>query len=113
MTPTPELIIKLRVLINDRDKETFTDEELDGFLKEADCIYCAASQAWLIKSMTYETTVGENYEYKTGQESYKRSNIKDMVSIAYQNSDKFKDMCTNKSSINTGFIFKMDTEIEL
>ncbi len=113
MTPTQELITKLRILINDRDEETFTDKELEIYLLEADCIYCAASQAWLIKSMTYETTVGENYEYKTGQESYKRSNIKDMVSIAYQNSDKFKDMCINKSSINTGFIFKMDTEIEL
>lgn len=113
MTPTPELITRLRVLINDRDKETFTDEELEGFLNEADCIYCAASQAWLIKSMTYETTVGENYEYKTGQESYKRSNIKDMVSVAYQNSDKFKELCTNKTSVNTGFILKMDTRIDL
>ena len=47
MTPTSNLIEKLRLLLNDKDKKSFTDEELNLFLEEADCIYCAASQGWI------------------------------------------------------------------
>lgn len=54
MTPTSNLIEKLRLLLNDKDKKSFTDEELNLFLEEADCIYCAASQGWVLKSLQYE-----------------------------------------------------------
>ena len=100
MTPNQELILKLRFLVNDKDKKTFTDEELEMILKEADCINCAASNAWLLKAMQYENSVGEVSEYKTGDETYKASNIKDLVSIAYSNSERFKGMCENKNNVS-------------
>lgn len=111
MTPTQELILKLRFLVNDKDKKTFTDEELEMILNEADCINCAASTAWSIKSIRYEDTIGENAEYKTGDETYKRSNIKDLVSVAYNNSERFKAMCNKKS--NVSIMLGMSTNINL
>lgn len=112
MTPARDLIEKLRLLLNDKDKKSFTDEELNLFLEEADCIYCAASQGWVLKSLQYENTVGEMYEYKVGQETYKSSSIKDLVSVAYQNADKFKDMCTNKKEKGS-FMLGISTEFEI
>ena len=59
MTPNQDLILKLRFLVNDKNQNTFTDEELNMILQEADCINCAASNAWMIKAMQYENSVGE------------------------------------------------------
>ncbi len=100
MTPNQELTLKLRFLVNDKDKKTFTDEELEMILKEADCINCAASTAWILKSTQYENSVGEVAEYKTGDETHKCSNIKDLVSVAYSNSERFKSMCENKNNVS-------------
>jgi hypothetical protein len=111
MTPTQELILKLRFLVNDKDKKTFTDEELEMILKEADCINCAASNAWMFKGMQYENTIGEISEYKTGDETYKASNIKDLVSIAYQNSERFKGKCEKVN--NVSIMLGISTEISL
>lgn len=100
MTPNQELILKLRFLVNDKNKKSFTDDELYMILKEADCINCAASKAWILKAMQYENSVGEMAEYKTGDETYKASNIKDLVSIAYSNSDRFKGMCEKNNNVS-------------
>lgn len=111
MTPTQELILKLRFLVNDKDKNTFTDEELEMILREADCINCAASNAWILKSTQYENSVGEMSEYKTGDETYKRSNIKDLVSVAYSNSERFKSMCEKNN--NVSIVLGINTNINL
>lgn len=111
MTPTDALKIKLRFLANDKDKKTFTDEELEMILEEADCINCAASNAWMLKAMQYENTVGEVYEYKTGDESYKASDITDLVDIANNNSTKFKAKC--EFSQNVSIILGINTEINI
>lgn len=112
MTPTEDLRTKLRLLINDKDKKSFTDEEIDMLLNEADCINCAASQGWLLKATQYENSVGEVTEYKTGEESYKSANIKDLVAVAYQNVDRYKAMCQNKKDIGS-IILGLNTEINL
>lgn len=52
------------------------------------------------------------YEYKVGQETYKSSSIKDLVSVAYQNAEKFKDMCTNKKEKGS-FMLGISTEFEI
>lgn len=112
MIPTESLRLKLRLLLNDKDKKSFTDEEIDMLLSEADCIYCAASQGWLLKATMYENSVGEVTEYKTGDESYKSANIKDLVSVAYQNVDRYKAMCENKKDVGS-IILGLSTEINL
>lgn len=112
MTPTKELRTKLRLLLNDKDSNSFSNDEIDMLLEEADCIYCAAAQGWLLKATMYETTVGEITEYKTGDEDYKSANIKDLVSVAYRNSDKFKAMC-EKLQGNGSIILGLNTEVDL
>jgi len=112
MTPTDILRTKLRLLINDKDKQSFTDAEVDMLINEADCIYCAASQGWLLKATMYESSVGEVTEYKTGEESYKSANIKDLVSVAYQNADRFKSKC-EKILGNGSIILGLSAEVDL
>lgn len=112
MTPTETLRVKLRLLLNDKDKKSFTDDEIDMLIIESDCIYCAASQGWILKATMYENSVGEVYEYKTGEESYKSANITDLVSVAYKNADRYKSMCESKKDIGS-FILGLDTEINL
>lgn len=114
MTPTVELKIKLRFLLNDRDNKSFTDEELDMLLNESDCVYCAASMGWILKAMQYESTAGEVQEYSIGDEKYKTANIKDLVTAAHQNADKFKDMCNGKNAAyDSSFILRADTVIDI
>lgn len=112
MTPTQSLRTKLRLLLNDKDSKSLSDDEIDMLLEESDCIYCAASQGWLLKATQYETTVGEITEYKTGDESYKSANIKDLVSVAYQNVDRYKAMCKGKKDIGS-IILGLNTEVDL
>ncbi len=112
MTSTETLKIKLRLLLNDKDKKSFTDDEIDMLISESDCIYCAASQGWILKAAMYENSVGEMTEYKIGEESYKSSNIKDLVSVAYQNADTYKAMCKNKKDIGS-IMLGLDTEINI
>lgn len=112
MTPTESLRIKLRLLLNDKNKKSFTDDEIEMLLNEADCIYCAASQGWLLKATQYENSVGEVTEYKTGEESYKSANIKDLVSVAYQNVDRYKAMCDAKKDVGS-IMLGIDTEITI
>lgn len=112
MTPTNKIRTKLRLLLNDKDSKSFSDDEINMLLDESDCIYCAASQGWLLKATQYETTVGEITEYKTGDEDYKSANIKDLVSVAYRNSDNFKAMCDVKKDIGS-IILGSNTEVNL
>lgn len=112
MAPTESLRIKLRLLLNDKNKKSFTDEEIDMLLSESDCIWCAASQGWLLKATQYENSVGEVTEYSTGDESYKSANIKDLVAVAYQNVDRYKSMCDAKKDIGS-IILGLNTEINL
>lgn len=112
MTPNDNLIKKLKLLLNDKDSKSFLDDEIHMLLSEADCIYCAASQGWLLKATQYENSVGEVTEYKTGDENYKSANIKDLVAVAYRNSDNFKAMCDAKKDIGS-IILGLNTEINL
>lgn len=112
MTPTDKTIIKLRLLLNDKDSKSFSNDEIEMFIEESDCIYCAAYQGWILKATQYENSVGEITEYKTGEESYKSANIKDLVSVAYQNAEKYKAMCNKKKEIGS-FMLGIDTEINL
>lgn len=110
MTPTETTRIKLRLLLNDRDKKSFTDDEIDMLLNEEDCVYCAASQGWILKATMYENSVGEITEYKTGEESYTSANIKDLVTVAYKNADRYKSMCVNQCG---SIILGLDTEVNI
>ncbi|BDR81026.1 hypothetical protein K234311028_12720 [Clostridium tetani] len=112
MTPTNKMRTKLRLLLNDKDSKSFSDDEINMLIDEADCIYCAAAQGWLLKATMYETTAGEITEYKTGEESYKSANIKDLVSVAYSNSNNFKAMCDAKKDIGS-IILGLNTEINI
>lgn len=111
MTPTGNLITKLRFLVNDKNNKTFTDDELKMLLEEADCINCAASNAWSLKAMQYENTVGERAEYKTGDETYKASSITDLVKVANDNADRFKSKC--EKSQNVSIMLGIQTDISI
>ena len=98
MTSTNTLRIKLRMLLNDRESKTFTDDELDSLLNDADCIYCAASEGWTIKASMQENNDTPN-QYQVGQERYQYSTAADIANLAYKNAEKYKGMCTGRVSI--------------
>ncbi|QXE19536.1 hypothetical protein [Clostridium sp. 001] len=98
MTPTVSLRTKLRMLLNDKDSKTFTDDELDSLLNDADCIYCAASEGWTIKASMQENNDTPN-QYQVGQERYQYSTAADIANLAYKNAEKYKGMCTGRVSI--------------
>lgn len=99
MIPADNLRIKLRMMLNDRDSKAFTDAEIDSLISDADCIYCAASEGWMLKAAMLENNADEPLKYQNGQESYQRDTIADLSSFAYKNADKFKAKCTSNSSI--------------
>ncbi|EDK33903.1 hypothetical protein [Clostridium kluyveri] len=109
MTPTDSLRTKLRMLLNDRDSKTFTDDELDSLISDADCIYCAASEGWMMKATMQESNIDTPNQYQVGQERYQYSTITDVANLCYKNAEKYKSMCTGRSS----FIIGSDVEINL
>lgn len=109
MTPTDSLRTKLRMLLNDRDSQTFTDAELDSLIADADCIYCAASEGWMMKATMQENNIDTPNQYQVGQERYQYSTINDVASLCYQNAEKYKNMCTGRVSI----MLNADTDVGL
>lgn len=98
MTPTESLRTKLRMLLNDRDSKTFDNAELDSLISDADCIYCAASEGWMLKATMQENNDTPN-QYQVGQERYQYSTAADIANLAYKNAEKYKGMCTGRVSI--------------
>lgn len=109
VTPTDSLRTKLRMLLNDKDNKTFTDDELDSLISDADCIYCAASEGWMMKATMQESNVDNPNVYQVGQERYQYSTLTDISNLCYKNAEKYKAKCTEKSS----FIIGADVEVNL
>lgn len=109
MTPNDNARTKLRMLLNDRESKTFTDDELDALLNDADCIYCAASEGWMMKATMQENNIDTPNIYQVGQERYQYSTATDVANLAYKNAEKYKAKCTGRSS----FMLGADTEINL
>lgn len=107
MTPTDSLRTKLRMLLNDRDNKTFTDAEIDSLLINADCIYCAASEGWIMKATMQENKSDDPNIYQVGQERYQYSTLTDIANLCYKNSEKYKSMCTGRGS----FILNADADV--
>lgn len=83
---------QVRLYINDKDKKTFSDEELESILNQAGCIWCAISELWTIKATQADTSGGGGYS--VGLEEYKEPSMKDNLSLALGLADKFKARCT-------------------
>lgn len=109
MTPTESLRTKLRMLLNDRDSKTFDDAELDSLMSDADCIYCAASEGWMMKAAMQEDHTDDPNIYQIGQERYQYSTLTDIANLCYKNAQKYKNMCTGRAS----FMLGSDTDVGL
>lgn len=104
-------IEKVRFYINDKDAIRFTDEEIQMFLDDNECIYCAISDIWTIIST--QSDISGTRKYTVGTESYEKSSSDDQVKAALRNADYFrgKCVCDNDSSIGGSFMLRVGTTL--
>ena len=89
MTPTPELVVRLRRYLGEKippggtEADTrFMDKELEDLLEESQTIFGAASLGWTEKAAMIQTEMGDVEETRTGQETYRFTQLKDRLSHA-------------------------------
>ncbi len=98
MTPTPELIIRLRRFLGERipsdgteSNTRFTDDELKDLIEESQTIYGAASIGWMEKASMVQEEMGNVEETRTGQETYKFTQLKDRLAYAQMMAKSYQD----------------------
>ena len=102
MTPTPELRIKLRKLLDERipengsDADTrFSDADIDELLIDATNIYEAAAAGWTLKAGMFQRELGQIESYAVGQERYDMRRLQDMVNYALKMAETYSRMVTS------------------
>lgn len=96
MTPTPELTVRLRKLINEvipasgSEADTnFTDDELNALIAEAPNIYSAAAAGWIMKAGMLQAQIES---YTIGQERYDLTSLRDMLSYALAMAQQYNEI---------------------
>lgn len=109
MTPTAELRLRLRKLLNEvipgggvESDTQFFDADLDELLAEAQSIYAAAAIGWTMKAGMLE---GRIESYGVGQEKYELTSLKDQLSFALAMAEKYSVMA--KASGGGSVILKL------
>lgn len=85
----------IRLYVNDKDGDIFSDDEIRKVADAAGCMWCAISELWTLRSLKVDldgATGGGGYS--VGMESYKEATPKDIVAIAKEHAKYFKDKCT-------------------
>ena len=89
MTPTPELVARLRRFLGEKIPPNGTeadtrlaDEELEDLLEESQTIYGAASLGWTEKAGMIQEEMGNVEETGTGSEKYRFTQLKDRLAYA-------------------------------
>ena len=89
MTPTPELVARLRRFLGEKippggtEADTrFEDNELEDLLEESQTIYGAASLGWTEKAGMFQEEMGSVEETSTGSERYRFIQRKDRLAYA-------------------------------
>lgn len=89
MTPTPELVARLRRFLGEKippngteANTRFMDEELEDLLEESQTIYGAASLGWSEKAGMIQEEMGNVEETGTGSEKYRFTQLKDRLAYA-------------------------------
>lgn len=107
MSPTPELITKLRKLLSEvipsgktDDDTRFTNDELSDLIQENDNIYAAASLGWTIKAGLFQAEMNGVERYSLGQETEVFTSLKDNLDYALKMAAKYEALSNTKN--NTG-----------
>ena len=102
MTPTPELRIKLRKLLDERIPEDgseadtrFSDADIDELLMGTTNIYEAAAAGWTLKAGMFQRELGQIESYAVGQERYDMRKLQDMVNYALKMAETYSCMATS------------------
>lgn len=112
MTPTAELRMKLRKLLNEQipsggtETDTrFLDTELDDLLLEAATVYGAAATGWTIKAGMFQSQIES---YSVGQEKYDLTSVKDQYTQALAMADKYAALAKSKDPSGSSIILKIN-----
>ena len=104
MTPTTELRIKLRKLLDERipedgsDADTrFSDADIDELLIDATNIYEAAATGWTMKAAMFQRELGQIESYSVGQERYDMRKLEDMVNYALKMAETYSRMVASST----------------
>lgn len=96
MTSTPEVMSKLRKLLNEQipagktDADTnFLDEELDTLLGQSTNIYSVVAAGWTMKAGMLQAQIED---YTVGIERYSMTSLKDQLEYALTMSQQYANM---------------------
>lgn len=113
MTPTSELLVRIRKYLNETipaggtDADTrFLDSELEELLTEAENVYQAASKGWVIKASLLQ---GDIESYSVGQEKYDLTSLKDQLSHAVTMANQYASLGASAAGgkVSSGVILKL------
>lgn len=105
-------IEKIRLYINDKAGTKFTDAELQMFLDETGCVFCAVAEAWSI--IATQSNISGTKKYSVGTETYEKAGADDQVKAALRNADYFKGKCTcSDTSFNSSSSFMLKSGVIL
>ena len=100
MTPTADLRLRLRKLLNEvipvggtGSDTRFLDVDLDELLMDSQSIYAAAATGWTIKAGLLQ---GQVESYGVGQEKYDMTSLKDQLNHALAMADRYAVMAKAK-----------------
>lgn len=109
MTPTDELRVKLRRLLDEKiptggtEEDTrFLDSEIDDLLTDATNINEAAANGWIQKAGMYQREIGDVEQTDTGQESYKLTSLKNRMEYALKMAETYRNLAGVSGSFMLG-----------
>lgn len=117
MEPTRALRDRLRKMVNDMIPEggtdsdaTFSDGELDDFIRESSNIYYVASELWTLKAGMLQ---GDIESYSAGNEKYDLTKLKDKLSFYLSMSERYrtqaKELDEDSDESQTSVMLKFST----
>lgn len=113
MEPTRALRDRLRKMINDMIPQggtdsdaTFSDDELDGFIRESSNIYYVASELWVLKAGMLQDDIES---YSAGNEKYDMTSLKDRLSHYLLMAERYKEKAEQDDGGQSSVILKFNT----
>lgn len=106
-----EDILRVRIYVNDKSGDVFSDAEITEILSQAGCFWCAIADLWELRAV--KVSIEGERGYSVGTEKYDSVKATDMLSAAHRNADYFRKRCacTDGLQEGTAVIIKASADI--
>jgi len=99
MISSPDMVAKLRKLLDEPDNTRFADEELVEILEQSDSLYGAAALGWTLKATKIQRELGQIDSYSVGAESYKYRSLSELLEFCLKMADVYSNMAGMGSKV--------------